>query len=87
MVIAEEHTVSPQHGSICKLAAESLEKMAKRMKEDAFKKMGGKDQCFFVGEMVWVPLSDFDKAKVDNQCLTGVIVKINQAIFKACIVV
>ncbi len=52
------------------------------MKEDA-----GKDKCFFVGEVVWVPLSDFDKAKVDNQCLTGVIVKINQAIFKARILV
>jgi hypothetical protein len=51
------------------------------------KKMGGKDQCFFIGGVVWVPLSDFDKAKVNNQCLTGVIVEINQAIFKACIVV
>jgi hypothetical protein len=43
MVIGDEHTVSPQRGRIRKLAAESLEKKVKWMKEDAFKKMGGKD--------------------------------------------
>jgi hypothetical protein len=87
MVIADEHAVSPQRAIICKLAAESLESNAKRMKDSAFEKMGGVSECFFIGEVVQVPISNFDRAKVDNQCLTGVIVQLNQAKMKAWIAI
>ena len=53
------------------------------MKDDAFEKMRGINQCFFIGEVVRIPIANVDKAIVDIQCLTGVIVKLNQAIMKA----
>jgi hypothetical protein len=45
------------------------------MKAVAMKKGVGK--VFEVGEVVLVPLANVDKAKVDTQNLTGVIVKID----------
>jgi hypothetical protein len=45
------------------------------MKKVAMKKGVGK--VFEVGEVVLVPLANVDKAKVDAQNLTGVIVKID----------
>jgi hypothetical protein len=87
MVIANEHAVSPKRAIICKLVVESLESKAKRMKDSAFEKMGGVSECFFIGEVVQVLISNFDRAKVDNQCLTGVIVELNQAKMKARIAV
>ncbi len=45
------------------------------MKKVAMKKGVGK--AFEVGEVVLVPLADVNKAKVDAQNLTGVIVKID----------
>jgi hypothetical protein len=49
--------------------------------------MGGVSECFFIGEVVQVPISNFDRAKVDNQCLTRVIVQLNQAKIKAQIAI
>jgi hypothetical protein len=71
----DQHKVSPHHAGLRKRAAGKLESCAKSMKAVAMKK--GVDKVFEVGEMVLVPLANVDKAKVDAQNLTRVIVKID----------
>jgi hypothetical protein len=71
----DQHKVSPHHAGLRICAAGKLESGAKIMKEVAMKKGVGK--VFEVGEVVLVPLADVNKAKVDAQNLTGVIVKID----------
>jgi hypothetical protein len=69
----DQHEVSPCCAGLRKLAAGKLELRAKSMKVVAMKKGVGK--VFEVGEVVLVPLANVDKAKIDAQNLTGVIVK------------
>ena len=69
----DQHEVSPHHAGLKKHAAGKLSR-TKRMKKVAIKKGVGK--VFEVGEVVLVPLANVDKAKVDAQNLTGVIVKL-----------
>ncbi len=71
----DQHEVSPHRAGLRKRAAGKLESRAKSMKVVAMKKGVGK--VFEVGEVVLVPFADVDKAKVDAQNLTGVIVKID----------
>ncbi len=71
----DHHEVSPHCAVLRKRAAGKLELRAKSMKVVAMKKGVGK--VFEVGEVVLVPLEDVDKAKVDAQNLTGVIVEID----------
>ncbi len=71
----DQHKVSPHRAGLRKRAAGKLELCAKSMKVVAMKKGVGK--VFEVGEVVLVPLHNVDKAKVDAQNLTGVIVKID----------
>ncbi len=70
----DQHEVSPHRAGLRKHADRKLESCAKSMKKVAMKEGVGK--VFEVGEVVLVPLVDVDKAKVDAQNLTGVIVKI-----------
>jgi hypothetical protein len=84
---ADMHEVLPNWGTLCKHAADLLEKKAKRMREDAMEKTGGAGKVFFIGEVVRVPVADVDKAKVDNSNLTGVLIKINAVRMKARVVV
>jgi hypothetical protein len=53
----------------------------------AIEKMGGYGKVFVVGEVVRVPVVDVDKAKVNDSNLTGVIVEVNLAKMKACVIV
>ncbi len=69
----DQHEVSPRCAGLRKLAAGKLELRAKSMKVVAMKKGVGK--VFEVGEVVLMPLANVDKAKIDAQNLTGVIVK------------
>ena len=69
----DQHKISPHRAGLRKRAARKLEPRAKSMKKVAMKKGVGK--VFEVGEVVFVPLADVDKAKVDAQNLTGVIVE------------
>jgi hypothetical protein len=69
----DHHKVYPNRARLRKGAAGKLESRAKSMKAVATKKGVGK--VFEVGEVVLVPLQDVNKAKVDAQNLTGVIVK------------
>jgi hypothetical protein len=69
----DQHKLSPHRAGLRKRAARKLELRAKSMKAVATKKVVGK--VFEVGETVLMPLADVDKAKVDTQNLTGVIVK------------
>jgi hypothetical protein len=71
----DQHKVSPHLAGLRKHAARKLESRAKSMKAVAMKKGVGK--VFEVGEVVLAPLADVNKAKVDAQNLTGVIVKID----------
>jgi hypothetical protein len=71
----DQHEVSPLHAGLRKRAARKLELHAKSMKAVAMKKGVGK--VFEVGEVVLVPLHNFDKAKVDAQNLLGVNVLID----------
>jgi hypothetical protein len=71
----DQHKVSPHHAGLRKGAARKLESRAKSMKAVAMKMGVGK--VFEVGEVIFVPLANVDKAKVDAQNLTGVIVKID----------
>ncbi len=71
----DQHEVSPHRAGLRKRAAGKLELRKKSMKKVAMKKGVGK--VFEVGEVVLVPLADIDKAKVDAQNLTGVIVQID----------
>jgi hypothetical protein len=70
----DQHKVSPHCAGLRKHAAGKLESRAKSMKAVAMKK--GVGNVAEVGEVVLVPLANVDKAKVDAQNLTGVIVKI-----------
>jgi hypothetical protein len=70
----DQHKVSPHHAELRKRAAGKLESRAKSMKAVAMKKGVGK--VFEVGEVVFVPLADVDKTKVDAQNLTGVFSKL-----------
>jgi hypothetical protein len=69
----DQHEVSPHRVGLRKCAAGKLESRAKSMKAVAMKK--GVSKVFEVGEVVLVPLHNVNKAKVDSQNLTGVIVK------------
>jgi hypothetical protein len=69
----DQHKVSPHRAGLRKRVVGKLELRAKSMKVVAMKKGVGK--VFEVGEAVLVPLANVDKAKVDAQNLTGVIVK------------
>ncbi len=71
----DQHKVSPHRAGLRKRAAGKLESCAKSMKKVAMKKSVGK--VIEVGEVVLVPLANVDKAKVDAQNLTGVIVKLD----------
>jgi hypothetical protein len=79
----DQHKISPHHAGLRKHAAgklelrakKKLESRAKSIKAVAMKKGVGK--VFEVGEVVLVPLHNVDKAKVDAQNFTGVIVKID----------
>jgi hypothetical protein len=71
----DQHKVSPHRTGLRKCSDKKLESCAKSMKAVAIKKGVGK--VFEVGEVVLVPLADVDKATVDAQNLTGVIVKID----------
>ncbi len=71
----DQHEVSPYHAGLRKRAARKLELCAKKMKAVAMKK--GVGRVFEFREVVLVPLADVNKAKVDAQNLTGVIVKID----------
>ncbi len=71
----DQHKVSPHPARLRKHAARKLESCAKSMKAVAMKK--GVSRVFEVGEAVFVPLANANKAKVDAQNLTGVIVKID----------
>jgi hypothetical protein len=71
----DQHKVSPHRAGLRKRAARKLESRTKSMKAVAMKK--GDSKVFEVGEVVLVPPHDVDKAKVDAQKLTGVIVKID----------
>jgi hypothetical protein len=71
----DQHKVSPHSAGLRKCAAGKLELRAKSMKVVAMKKGVGK--VFEVGEVVLVPLADVNKAKVDAQNLSRVIVKID----------
>ncbi len=71
----DQHEVSPHRAGLRKRVAGKLELRAKSMKMVAMKKGVGK--VFEVGEVVLMPLANVDKAKVDAQNLTGVIVKID----------
>jgi hypothetical protein len=71
----DQHEVSPYCPGLRKHAARKLESRAKSMKVVAMKKGVGK--VIEVGEVVLVLLHNVDKAKVDAQNLTGVIVKID----------
>jgi hypothetical protein len=71
----DQHKVSPHRVGLRKCAARKLESCAKSMKAVAMTK--GVSKVFEVGEVVLVPLVDVDKAKVDAQNLTGVIVNID----------
>jgi hypothetical protein len=81
----DQHKVSPYHAGLGKCAARKLESRAKSMKAVTIKKGVGK--VFEVGEVVLVPLADVNKAKVDAQNLTGVIVKIDTNRMSARVVV
>jgi len=84
---AADHAVSPVRKSLCNRAADNVEIKAKKMSENAMKRMGEDGaKVFAVGEIVHVPLSDFDVAKVDNKALTGVIVEVNTGNMTARIV-
>jgi hypothetical protein len=71
----DQHEVSPHRAGFRKCAAGKLELPTKSMKAVAMKKGVGK--VFEGGEVVLMPLANVDKAKVDAQNLTGVIVKID----------
>ncbi len=71
----DQHEASLHCAGLRKRAAGKLESRAKSMKKVAMKKGVGK--VFEAGEVVLVPLADVNKAKVDAQNLTGVIVKID----------
>ena len=71
----DQHEVSPHRAGFRKCAAGKLESRAKSMNAVAMKKSVGK--VFEFGEVVLMPLADVNKAKVDAQNLTGVIVKID----------
>jgi hypothetical protein len=71
----DQHKVSPHRAGLRKHAARKLELCAKSMKAVAMKKGVGK--VFEVREVVLMPLADVNKAKMDAQNLTGVIVKID----------
>jgi hypothetical protein len=71
----DQHKVSPHRAGLRKHAARKLELRAKSMKVVAMKKGFGK--VFEVGEGVLLHLANVNKAKVDAQNLTGVIVKID----------
>ncbi len=81
----DQHKVSPHRAGLRKHAARKQESRAKSMKKVAMKKGVGK--VFEVGEMFLVPLADVDKAKVDAQNLTGVIIKIDTNRMLAWVVV
>ncbi len=81
----DQHKVSPHRAGLRKHAAGILESHTKSMMKVAMKKGVGK--VFEVEEVVLVPLADVDKAKVDAQSLTGVIVKIDTNIMLAWVVV
>jgi hypothetical protein len=72
----DQHEVSPLRAGFRKHAARKLELCTESMKAVAMKKGVGK-VFSKVGEVVLVPLADVDKAKVDAQNLTGVIVNID----------
>jgi hypothetical protein len=69
----DQHEVSPHCAGLRKCAARKLELCAKSIKKVAMQK--GVCKVFEVGEVVLVPLANVDKAKVDAQNLTGVIVE------------
>jgi hypothetical protein len=71
----DQHKVSPYCAGLRKRAAGKLELRTKSMKAAAMKK--GVGRVIEVGEVVLVSLTNTDKAKVDAQNLTGVIVKID----------
>jgi hypothetical protein len=71
----DNHKVSPHRAGLRKCAARKLESRTKSMKAAAMKK--GDSKVFEVGEVVLVPLANVNKAKVDAQNLTGVIVKLD----------
>jgi hypothetical protein len=75
--VAEEHAVSPKRAALHSRAASKQETSAKKMIQTAITKMGGQENVFLIGNIVQVPVSDVDKAKVDNYNLTGVIAKID----------
>jgi hypothetical protein len=71
----DQHKVSPHHAGLRKHAAGKPKLHAKSMKAVAMK--NGVSKVFEIGEVVFVPLANVDKAKVDAQNLTGVTVKID----------
>jgi hypothetical protein len=81
----DQHKVSPHCVGLRKCVARKIELHAKSMKVVAMKKGVGK--VFEVGEVVLVPLANVNKAKVDPQNLTGVIVKIDNNRMLAWVVV
>ena len=81
----DQHEVSPHRAGLRKCAARKLESRAKSTKKVAMKKGVGK--VFEVGEVVLVPLANVNKAKVDAQNFTGVIIKIDSNRMLAWVVV
>jgi hypothetical protein len=81
----DQHKVSPHRAGLRKHAAGKLESRTKSMKKVAMKK--GVGRVFEVEEVVLVLLANVDKAKVDAQNLTRVIVKIDTTRMLARVVV
>jgi hypothetical protein len=71
----DQHKLSPHCAGLRKHADGKLELRAKSIKMVAMKKSVGKVYEF--EEVVLVPLANVDKAKVDAQNFTGIIVKID----------
>jgi hypothetical protein len=85
---AANDAVSIVRQNLRNCAADHLEKKAKKMRDNAMKRMGKDgEKVFAVGEIVQVPLSDLDVSKVDNKTLTGVIVQVNPGNMTARVVV
>ena len=72
----EVQDISPNHGSLRKMAAMNVQKKAHLIREAVVKKHP--TQVFKQGDLVLVPLNDVDCTKVDGANLAGVVVSISK---------
>jgi hypothetical protein len=72
----ETHDVSPKRGSLCKTAAENVQKKADSVRAVVLKK--SPSQVFKTANVVLVPLNNVDRTKVDGANLAGVVVSISK---------